>query len=353
MLQNHYKKYQYFYNLLVFNIFWSIIRITQWIEFQPENLSLIFKYIALELLIVQALSLVMIAIYKWSSKHKPIVSITAFIIISLIGPALLFIISNGIKLVILPQGILAEFNFEQIKLATYYQVMFFSALGGIFFVTQFRINYLKQKEQTTKAETLAKDTQLKMLRYQINPHFLFNILNSLHALIDENKETAKKLIVDISEYYRSILDKQIQKHSIKNEVEIIEKYLEIQKIRFEESFEYQIKMHDKASTYSIPTFIVHLLVENAIKYGLKGEDNKLTVLLDISLVESKLTIMVKNTGKIPETAHNVQDKPTGTKKGLENITQRLQLFYDEDYSFSLLEDNGWVIARIEIYENNK
>ena len=66
----------------------------------------------------------------------------------------------------------------------------------------------KQRETAHKAETLAKDVQLKMLRYQINPHFLFNVLNSIYTLIDENTEKAKKLVIDMSEYYRYTLNKQ-------------------------------------------------------------------------------------------------------------------------------------------------
>jgi LytS/YehU family sensor histidine kinase len=107
-------------------------------------------------------------------------------------------------------------------------------LSSAFYLTHLVLQSGKQKETAHKAETLAKDVQLKMLRYQINPHFLFNVLNSIYTLIDENTEKAKKLVIDMSEYYRYTLSKQQQTVSIEKEIESILKYLEIQKTRFEE-----------------------------------------------------------------------------------------------------------------------
>ena len=122
---------------------------------------------------------------------------------------------------------------------------------------------------------MAKDVQLKMLRYQINPHFLFNVLNSIYTLIDENTEKAKKLVIDMSEYYRYTLNKQQHTISIEKEVESIMKYLEIQKTRFEEEFQYEISVDEAVKSILIPSFLIHLLIENAVKYGTKTVKQKL------------------------------------------------------------------------------
>src|SRR5512133_1456667 len=98
-----------------------------------------------------------------------------------------------------------------------------------------------------------------MLRYQINPHFLFNVLSSIYTLIDENTEKAKKLVIDMSEYYRYTLTKQQQTISIEKEVESIMKYLEIQKTRFEEDFQYEISVDETVKSLLIPSFLIHLL----------------------------------------------------------------------------------------------
>jgi LytS/YehU family sensor histidine kinase len=196
---------------------------------------------------------------------------------------------------------------------------------------------------------LAKDVQLKMLRYQINPHFLFNVLNSIHALIDENKEKAKKLIVEMSEYYRYTLNKQEQTTSIEKEVEAIRKYLEILKIRFEEKFEYDISVDKAINSVLIPSFVIHLLIENAVKYGLQTNEQKLVIIgLKAKKSNNTLSINVSNSGKLLTSDNHTDNNINGTGNGIENIKNRLALFYKENYSFSLTEENGWVIATIEI-----
>jgi len=195
-----------------------------------------------------------------------------------------------------------------------------------------------------KAETLAKEVQLKMLHYQINPHFLFNVLNSIYALIDENTEKAKKLVVDMSDYYRYTLNKQEQAIPVGKEVEAVIKYLEIQKTRFEENFEYETSVGEATGEILIPSFVIHLLVENAVKYGIKSNEQKLVIRLTTELKNKLLLIKVLNTGKL-----NTDKSGTdGTGSGIENIKNRLALFYNDKYSFSLTADDGWVTAAIEI-----
>jgi two-component system LytT family sensor kinase len=210
----------------------------------------------------------------------------------------------------------------------------------------------KQRETAHKAETLAKDVQLKMLRYQINPHFLFNVLNSIYTLIDENTEKAKKLVIDMSEYYRYTLNKQQLSVSIEKEVESILKYLEIQKTRFEEEFEYEISVDENLKSVLIPSFIIHLLIENAVKYGTKTMKQKLIIRLSAILVDKKLIISVSNTGKLVYETPSSENNSNGTSNGIENLKSRLGLYYDNNYSFTLKEEEGWVVAAIEINDIN-
>jgi two-component system LytT family sensor kinase len=221
-------------------------------------------------------------------------------------------------------------------------------LSYTFYLTHLVQQSGKQREKAHKAETLAKDVQLKMLRYQINPHFLFNVLNSIYTLIDENTEKAKKLVIDMSEYYRYTLSKQQQTVSIEREIESILKYLEIQKTRFEEEFQYNISVAEAAKQILIPTFLIHLLVENSVKYGTKTEKQKLIINLLVSLSLNSLIIKVSNTGKILNTTSNCERTIDGTGNGIDNLKYRLSLYYDDNYSFSLKEEDGFVTASIEI-----
>ena len=219
-------------------------------------------------------------------------------------------------------------------------------LSSAYYLTHLIQQAGKQRETAHKAETLAKDVQLKMLRYQINPHFLFNVLNSIYTLIDENTEKAKKLVIDMSEYYRYTLNKQQQTTPIEREVESILKYLEIQKTRFEDEFHYVISVDETSKSVSIPSSLIHLLIENAIKYGTKTMKQRLIVELSVKLVKKTLLIRVANTGKllIPTSENN----RNGTSNGIENLKNRLGLYYNDSYSFSLKEEDGWVIADIKI-----
>ena len=210
----------------------------------------------------------------------------------------------------------------------------------------------RQKETAHKAETLSKDVQLKMLRYQINPHFLFNVLNSIYTLIDENTEKAKKLVIDMSEYYRYTLDKQQLTVSLEKEVESILKYLEIQKIRFEEEFEYDISVDETVKSVLVPSFIIHLLIENAVKYGTKTMKQKLIIRLSAGLVDKRLLITVANTGKLMSVILSPENNSKGTSNGIENLKYRLALYYNDQYTFSLKEADGWVVAAIEINNFN-
>ena len=349
MIRTFYNKNQYFFNLLAFNLFWNIIRIVQWHEVQPDKLPFILKYITVEFFIVLVFCEVMIGIDRFTSKWKnAFIHLANFVILPIVFSALLFLLAYYVKRAIWPEGILYGLSFNAVKSASYFYIMFFVMLVGIVYLTRFRLNFLQQKDATYKAETLAKDTQLKMLRYQINPHFLFNILNSLHALINENKDIAKKLIIDFSEYYRSTLDKNLQEHTIESEINIIRKYLEIQKTRFEDNFDYEISADQTVLLMKIPAFIIHLLIENAVKYGIKCFEDKLMIRLHIKKTGNQLSIEAINSGKINDPQKVNELVTPGIGSGIDNIIKRLKLYYGDNFNFSLNEENNWVIARITI-----
>ena len=98
----------------------------------------------------------------------------------------------------------------------------------------------------------------------------------------------------------------------------------------------------------IPTFLIHLLVENSVKYGTKTEKQKLIINLTVKLSENTLVIVVSNTGKLLNATPNGEKNIDGTGNGIENLKYRLSLYYDDKYSFSLKEEDGFVIAAIEI-----
>jgi two-component system, LytTR family, sensor kinase len=352
MLNALYNRYKYFFNMLAVLILVLIVRVLDWMAWipssTPDKIQMIlfehlFQFFAFLLIIVM-----LIYSYRWAMKLRKKYLLYAIVILyALFGPVFFLYLVTWLELLFRMKGVLpVDFN----MLAKYSPpaslvIMF---LSSAFYLTHLLQQSGKQRETAHKAETLAKDVQLKMLRYQINPHFLFNVLNSIYTLIDENTEKAKKLVIDMSEYYRYTLSKQQQTVSIEREIDSILKYLEIQKTRFEEEFQYQIAVDEAAKQIMIPTFLIHLLVENSVKYGTKTEKQKLIINLSVRLSSNTLMIMVSNTGKLLNSTSNGEKGVDGTGNGIDNLKYRLSLYYNDNYSFSLKEENGFVIAAIEI-----
>ena len=342
-----YKRYPYFFNLIIVQLVLTIIQVFDFIAWiQPYDGKIRNILLGQTFEFISYLSIIPFFIYfnLLLIKKKQTLFLVLFIItFSIIAPIIIKLLARFLEITFWTKDI-APITLDSLKKNTPLGVIFLFPLTITFYLTRMRFQFIHQREATYKAETLAKDLQLRMLRYQINPHFLFNVLNSIHALIDENKEKAKKLVVEMAEYYRYTLNKQLQTSSIEKEIEAVRKYLEIQKIRFEEKFEFEICSDELSNSVEIPSFIIHLLVENAVKYGIKSIEDKLIINLDCAISDNTLFICVSNTGKLILSEKN----GNGTGNGIENIKNRLSIFYNDRSEFSLVEKYGWVIATIKI-----
>jgi sensor histidine kinase YesM len=355
MLKTLYKKHQYFFNMLAVLVLLEITRALDWFAWAPpypDKIRDVMIERLFEFLTFLPFIILVIYSYKWAIKRKQFVLLYSLVIIYTVGgPALFLFLSTSIETAIWGEKVL-PFTFDLVKKYSPGISIVLLFLSAAYYLTHLKLQSVRQLEEMHKAETLAKDVQLKMLRYQINPHFLFNVLNSIYTLIDENTVKAKKLVLDMSEYYRYTLNKQQHTISIEKEVESITKYLEIQKTRFEEEFQYEISVAERVKSILVPSFLIHLLIENAVKYGTKTSKQKLIVQLSAELVNGALLIRVSNTGKLLRGTDNGEKNIDGTSNGIENLKHRLGLYYDDNYTFSLKEEDGWVIAAIEINNIN-
>ena len=190
------------------------------------------------------------------------------------------------------------------------------------------------------------EIELKNLREQLNPHFLFNSLNSIRALIGVEPKVAKQAITDLSNLLRNSL--QMGKKSlvsIEEELRLIEDYLALEKIRFEERLDVKIK-HEAPNDVTIPPFILQTLVENAIKHGIAHQVEGGEIIISTALNQNTLKLSVKNTG-------NLTDKTLNSIGiGVENTKRRLSIQYEKNAIFELSENNGYVIASIIINSYN-
>ena len=197
----------------------------------------------------------------------------------------------------------------------------------------------EEQLKRSKAETVAHEAQLKMLRYQLNPHFLFNTLNAISALVQtKDTDRANSMIVQLSDFLRYSLDNDpIQRVSLNEELKALKLYLNIEQTRFGSRLELEFDVTAAAEAVKIPSLILQPLAENAIKYGVAPmeQGGKITVLarLDGDFLELEMI----DTGK-GSALSNAKTPSAGV--GLRNTKNRLQTFYGEDYTFKLEDADG-------------
>ena len=206
------------------------------------------------------------------------------------------------------------------------------------------LSWQEEREKALRSSALADKAQLEMLRYQINPHFLFNALNSIRASVDEDAGRAKRMITQLSEFLRySLLHEGEKLTTLREEVEAVRNYLAIEKIRFEEKLEFRYEIDPKAEDFQLPGFLLNPLVENAVKHGSRS-GGPLRIELEVHANGDGLEIEVRNTGALKDGDIN------GNGIGLANVRERLERQFGPRGRFDISQRNGEVVARIEVLD---
>ncbi len=297
-------------------------------------------------------------IYKdYNYRSKSLVSTMLYILfISLLGSILFYFVAYLIDILfnlhLINRYLQIIFSLRSIaeRLTEFYPIMTTWSLS--YFGIKFWLDLSAERERAEKADLLAQSAQLQMLRYQVNPHFLFNSFSSLRALIRSNSSKAEEMVGKLSEFYRyTLLTKSSSEVPLIDEIEAIQYYAEIEKIRFEDKIDFQFDIEPLAEEYPIPNFLLNPLVENAIKYGMKTSEMPLQIKIIAQVKNGKLLIIVKNSGKLIFDKNDLEIYGTGT--GLSNIKRRLEYSYPGNFSFEIKEEEGFVIITIEIYKELK
>jgi sensor histidine kinase YesM len=213
----------------------------------------------------------------------------------------------------------------------------------------------KQREQVLKAVSAAHEAQLKMLRYQLNPHFLFNTLNAISTLVLEGEnDTANRMVSRLSTFLRHSLDRDpMQKISLKKEIEALKLYLTIENIRFEERLQVHIEIDPEAYAARVPSMILQPLIENAIKYAIHISENGGVINIAGIIRDDMLCLSVADNGPgIPDLDPGHTRKGKGV--GLANIRERLQVLYGDRQQFRIenLNPNGLKVTICIPFERN-
>jgi two-component system, LytTR family, sensor kinase len=221
--------------------------------------------------------------------------------------------------------------------------------SALYFGIKYWQDSQSERERGLKAEALAHQARLDALRYQLNPHFLFNALNSLRATIDEDPARAKRMVTEFSEFLRyTLLVNDSTRTKLRDEIDAIRNYLAIEKLRFEDKLQVEFHVDPAAEDFLMPMFLIHPLVENAIKYGMQRDSQPLKIQLRARRQNGSLLIEVANTGRWVETGGKAQHRADGTGLGLENLRQRLSQLFPGRSSFRIIELDGWICAYIEL-----
>lgn len=193
-------------------------------------------------------------------------------------------------------------------------------------------------------EAAVKDFELKTLKSQLNPHFMFNALNSIRSLIEENPDRAKSAITQLSNIFRySLKIERTETVPLEEEIKTVQDYLALEQVRFEERLKYDISVEPSAKNIEIPPMMVQTLVENGIKHGISKIPEGGTITVKAEVKDYLLCISIKNTGSLKPETHG-----SASGFGIANTKQRLHLLYGEKASFQLYNSNGTVNAEVTL-----
>lgn len=196
-------------------------------------------------------------------------------------------------------------------------------------------NLSEKKAKEAQLESLVNETELKMLRSQINPHFLFNSLNSISSLTITDPEKARDMVVKLSEFMRYSLSRRDELPvSLKSELENLRLYLEIEKVRFGDKLTTEETIEADCFDFKIPILLLQPLYENAVKHGVYESTESIRIVTRARFINEYLEIAISNNFD-PEA---ILKRGTGT--GLLNVSRRLELFYGKKASLTTSKENG-------------
>ena len=248
---------------------------------------------------------------------------------------------------IIPLILPGQQNFDEYWTATFpYRIGTGVFIYGLIILTYYLFmsltNLSEKKSREAKLESLVKETELKMLRSQINPHFLFNSLNSVSSLTITDPDKARDMVIKLSEFMRYALSKKDEQPvTLRSELENLRLYLDIEKVRFGDRLSTEEKIEEKCFDVKMPVMMLQPLYENAIKHGVYESTEIVRIITSVKLIDGYMEIIISNNyDPAPEAR-----KGTGT--GLKNVVRRLELFYGNKSYMKTSGENG--IFTVSLY----
>ena len=229
--------------------------------------------------------------------------------------------------------------FDVFRLVQIFLVL--ATLTAITTFWQLYLDWMQKQKRATKLEMEKKETELKYLKSQINPHFLFNTLNTIYSMSLEESKKVPRLILRLSDFLSFSLYETNQRFiPIQKEVELIDNFIELQKDRFQGKVEVNFNFNNINKSLSLPPMVFISLVENAFKHSMKDELGIAKIDINLSTEDSQILLEVKNSRSVDY--GQIDKNKSGI--GLNNIRRRLDLIYDGNYILDINDkENEFVV----------
>lgn len=270
-------------------------------------------------------------------RHPPIKALLGALAAAYVVAAIWRLLLNIAYLKFLPESFWASGPMDYFS-GTVTSAYLMACWVGAYFGFRYYESMQLQREAALRASTLAQEAQLKMLRYQLNPHFLFNTLNAISTLIlDQRNATANSAVTGLSEFLRYTLDQDPMKRvTVAQEVEALNLYLDIEKLRFGDRLTLIYRIEPTALHALMPSLLLQPLIENAIKYAIAPSERGGTITIAGEMADQQLRLSVSDDG--PGLA-DVSRLNNGRGVGIRNTRERLQVLYGSRGRVDLADAN--------------
>ena len=219
-------------------------------------------------------------------------------------------------------------------------ILFYTIIIAVDYVIIYYTNFQEKLLREVELNALVKEAELKTLKYQINPHFIFNSLNSISSLTISDPPLAHEMTIKLSSFLRSILSKnEKQKNKLSEEIANAKLYLDIEKVRFNDKFDFVEEVKSECKELEVPSMILQPIFENAIKHGVYESLDKVTIKLSCGMENEYFKIMIENNfdnDTIPRKGEGI---------GIKNIKNRLKLIYNQENLLTVQKtDNSFKVT---------
>jgi len=222
-------------------------------------------------------------------------------------------------------------------------ILFYFIMVSFYYLLIYYQSFHEKLLRESELKALVKEAELKTLKFQINPHFIFNSLNSINSLILSSPQKAGEMTIKLSEFLRSTLAKnEAQTGKLEDEIRTAKLYLDIEEVRFGDKIDFIEEVDGKCLNKAVPSMILQPLFENAIKHGVYESIEMVQIKFTCRINNNYLKIMVENNFD-PETVNR-----TGIGVGLDNIRNRLEKAYNQSNLLHIEKENSHFRAIINI-----